>query len=260
MIRRRLYAEIRVSRLAVWSWRIALFALPVIFLAVLLHRLGAIEYEVAYLLLAAGLAVALAGMVFAIAAFVKIWNEGLRGLGSAIGAFVVAAALLAYPVFDSLRSINLPPISDITTDFSDPPRFSAVATSRPRGANNPAYPGAAVANIQRQAYPGVKSADFDSSPDEMFNIAVGVVEQYGWRILDSIPPRAGERDGLIEAVAQTAVMGFREDVVIRIRAVQNGVRVDMRSASRYGTRDFGSNARRIEAFMVQLTDARRRSR
>ena len=114
MIRRRLYAEIRVSSLAVWSKRIALFALPVTFLAVLLHRLGAIEYEVAYLLLAAGLAVALTGMLFAVAAFIKIWNEGLRGLGSALAAFVVAAAMLAYPVFDSLRSINLPPISDIT--------------------------------------------------------------------------------------------------------------------------------------------------
>jgi uncharacterized protein (DUF1499 family) len=34
----------------------------------------------------------------------------------------------------------------------------------------------------------------------------------------------------------------------------------MRSASRYGSRDFGSNARRIQAFMAQIGEARRRSR
>ena len=55
-------------------------------------------------------------------------------------------------------------------------------------------------------------------------------------------------------------MGFREDISIRVRKAGNIVRVDMRSASRYGQRDFGTNARRIESFLTQLTDARRRPR
>lgn len=260
MIRRRLYAEIRVSRLAVWSRRIAIFALPVVVIAVVLHRLGAIEYHVGYVLLAAGFAVALAALVLAVCAFVIIWNEGLKGLGSAFGAFLIAAVILAVPLFEAARSINLPAISDITTDISDPPRFNAIASSRPRGANSPAYPGNETAQLQRAAYPAVRSAEFDAEPDEMFNVVVGLVEQFGWRILDSVSPRGGERDGYVEAVALTAVMGFREDISIRIRKIGNMVRIDMRSASRYGARDFGSNARRIIAFMAQIGEARRRSR
>jgi uncharacterized protein (DUF1499 family) len=53
-------------------------------------------------------------------------------------------------------------------------------------------------------------------------------------------------------------MGFREDVVIRVRTSDKGVRLDMRSASRYGEHDFGSNAARIERFMADFADARRR--
>lgn len=260
MIRRRLYEEIRVSPLAVWSRHVATFALPVVLLAVVLHRLGLVEYNVAYVLLAAGLGVASLALLLALCAFVTIWNDGLRGLGSALVAFLIAAAILAFPSFEALRSINLPAISDITTDFSDPPRFAAIAVSRPRSANSTAYSGGEAAQLQRAAYPGVKSFEFDAPPDEAFNIVASVVEQYGWRVLDSISPRSGERDGLIEAVALTPVMGFREDISIRIRQVENGVRVDMRSASRYGRTDFGSNARRIQSFMGQLMDARRRAR
>ena len=42
-------------------------------------------------------------------------------------------------------------------------------------------------------------------------------------------------------------MGFRDDVVIRISPLGKGTRVDVRSASRFGTHDFGANASRIRA-------------
>jgi uncharacterized protein (DUF1499 family) len=87
---------------------------------------------------------------------------------------------------------------------------------------------------------------------------MSIVEKRGWRVLDSVSPRGGERDGRIEAVALTPVMGFREDVVIRVRTSDKGVRIDMRSASRYGEHDFGSNAARIESFMADFADTRRR--
>ena len=83
---------------------------------------------------------------------------------------------------------------------------------------------------------------------EAFNIALGLVEKRGWRVLDSVTPRGGQREGRIEAVALTPIMGFREDVSIRIRSSGGMVKVDMRSASRYGDHDFGNNARRIESF------------
>jgi hypothetical protein len=49
-------------------------------------------------------------------------------------------------------------------------------------------------------------------------------------------------------------MGFRDDVVVRVRADEGGARVDMRSASRYGQGDFGTNAARIRKFMNDIDD------
>jgi hypothetical protein len=258
MIRRRLYTEVRVTWLATLSRRVAIFSIPVIVLAVCLHRLGLVEYEIAYITLLASLAVALLAVLLAIAAFVVIWNEGLRGLGRAIAALLIGGAVLAFPTFEFLRAVTLPAISDVTTDPSDPPRFLAVASARPSGANPISYGGEDTALLQRMAYPGVKPYEIEASPDEVFNAALALVEQRGWRVLDSVTPRGGQREGRIEAVAQTFLMGFREDVVIRIRTAGTGVRIDMRSASRYGSHDLGSNARRIENFLAELIDLRRR--
>jgi hypothetical protein len=258
MIRRRLYTEVRITWLATLSRRIAIFSIPVIVLAVGLHRLGLVEYEVAYITLLAGLAVALLGVLIAIAAFVVIWNEGLRGLGRALAALLIGVAVLAWPAFEFVRGAMLPAISDVTTDPSDPPRFLAVASARPSGANSVAYPGEEVALRQRIAYPGVKPYEAEATPDEVFNAALALVERRGWRVLDSVTPRGGQREGRIEAVALTLIMGFREDIAIRIRSASGGVRIDMRSASRYGGHDLGSNARRIETFLADLIDARRR--
>lgn len=258
MIRRRLYTEVRITWLATLSRRLAIFSLPVIVLAIALHRLGLVEYDVAIITLSAGLTVALIAVLVAVAAFVVIWNEGLRGLGRAIAAFVIGIAVLAWPAFEFARSVSLPSISDVTTDPSDPPRFFAVASARPSGANPVNYPGERNALLQQEAYPGVKPYEVEASPDEVFNIALAIVQKHGWRVLDSVTPRGGQREGRIEAVALTPLMGFREDIVIRIRSSSSLVRIDMRSASRYGNHDLGSNARRIERFFAEFTEMRRR--
>ena len=62
------------------------------------------------------------------------------------------------------------------------------------------------------------------------------------------------RDGYIEAVARTLIMGFRDDVAVRIRAVGDGARVDVRSSSRYGRSDFGVNAARVRALLDDIED------
>lgn len=257
MIRRRLYTEVRITWLATLSRRLAIFSLPVIVLAVALHRYGIVEYGVAYITLTAGLAIALLAVLVAVAAFVVIWNDGLRGLGRAIAALVISLAVLTWPTFEFVRSATLPAISDVTTDPSDPPRFLAVASARPSGANPIAYPGEEAAMRQRAAYPGVQPYEVEGSADEVFNLALSIVEQRGWRVLDSVTPRGGQREGRIEAVALTPVMGFREDIAIRIRTSGGIARVDMRSASRYGSHDFGSNARRIEEFFTAFAAERR---
>ena len=73
-------------------------------------------------------------------------------------------------------------------------------------------------------------------------------------MVDSRPPAAGRREGVIEAVARTPIMGFRDDVVIRVSPLAQGARVDLRSASRYGLHDFGANAARVRALLEDIDD------
>ena len=61
--------------------------------------------------------------------------------------------------------------------------------------------------------------------------------------------------GHIEAVARTPIMGFREDVAIRVVPNGDDSRVDIRSASRYFDSDLGSNAARISKFTDDLNAA-----
>jgi Protein of unknown function (DUF1499) len=60
---------------------------------------------------------------------------------------------------------------------------------------------------------------------------------------------------VIEAVARTPIMGFRDDVVVRVSFDQDGSRVDVRSTSRYGRTDFGTNAARIRRLLSDIDDS-----
>src|SRR6202030_4783468 len=65
----------------------------------------------------------------------------------------------------------------------------------------------------------------------------------------------GQRDGLIEAIARTPILGFRDDVAVRVRATHEGARIDVRSASRYGRHDLGANAARVRSLIDDIDDA-----
>ena len=73
-------------------------------------------------------------------------------------------------------------------------------------------------------------------------------------MVDERPPQP-RREGRIEAIAQTLIMGFREDVSIRIRADGEDSRVDIRSASRYFDSDLGSNAARVSKLIEDINTA-----
>ncbi|MFG1431046.1 DUF1499 domain-containing protein [Xanthobacter sp. V2C-8] len=258
MIRRRLYIEERVSPTARWSFRLALFAVPVLVLSIVLYRFGLLDFSLATVAFAAGLAVAALGGLLGAVAFFITWESGWVGIGRAMAAVALALAVLAAPALVIARGLMLPDLTDISTDLVDPPRFQALLLARPREANDHPAPSAMVVEAQRMGYPGIKPVDLSATPEEAFNALLALVQKRGWHILDAAPPRGTQRDGLIEAVAVSRIMGYRNDIVIRIRPTPKGARVDMRSASRYGVRDLGSNAERIESLMADLTTERRK--
>lgn len=70
----------------------------------------------------------------------------------------------------------------------------------------------------------------------------------GWTVVSS-DPRAGE----IVAEARTRLWKFTDDVWVRMSLDEDGqTRVDMTSASRTGSADLGTNARRIARFLHAL--------
>jgi uncharacterized protein (DUF1499 family) len=247
---RRLKAD-PVSRLAVWSLRIALFSIAVVLLGIVIVRSGILEIVPSLAAFGGGLLLAAIAIFFAFAAFVVIWREGLQGLGMAVGAMFIGLAILAYPSWFAVKAYRLPAIYDITTDPIDPPKFEAVARLRPREANPILYAGLRAAELQRAAYPDVEPLVVSATPQVAYEAAVAVITKLKWRIVDARAPLSGRRDGRIEAVARTPILGFRDDVVLRIRQDADGARVDIRSTSRYGRHDFGTNAKRI----VSLSEA-----
>src|SRR3981081_3512901 len=148
-----------------------------------------------------------------------------------------------------------PPDEDATPIASDPPRYEALARLRPRDANPIAYAGLYAAEQQRAAYPDIEPLDEDATPEIAFKAALAVITKRKWIIIDRRPPQPSRPEGHIEAVARTLIMGLRDDVVIRVRGGPDGSRIDVRSSSRFGSFDFGSNATRVRGLIDDIDTA-----
>jgi uncharacterized protein (DUF1499 family) len=240
-----------VSRLAVWARRLAFFSFVAALFSVIIVRSGLLEIIPALATFGGALLLAVLSILIALTATVAIWKDGLAGIGYVVTAIVLAAALLAYPAYLGSKALRLPHIADITTDPIDPPRFEAIARARPRTANPVAYAGLYAAEQQRQAYPEVEPLVLNIGASAAYDAALAVIAKRRWRIVDAREPQS-RRPGHIEAVARTPVMGFRDDIVLRITASGEDTRIDVRSASRYGRFDFGANAARIASLLEQI--------
>ena len=254
MVRRRI-SEQPMSRLAIWARRTALFSLAATLIAIIIVRSGALDIVPALSTLAGALVLALVAILLAFAAGIAIWREGVGGVREAVTALLVGVALIAYPLYLGVKAYRLPAIYDVTTDPIDPPRFEAIARLRPRDANPVTYAGLYTAEQQRVAYSDIEPDLTNSSPQEAYDAALKVITKRKWHIVDARPPQpAAPREGRIEAVARTPILGFRDDIVVRVRATTDGARIDVRSASRYGRHDLGANAARVRALIDDVDD------
>ena len=101
---------------------------------------------------------------------------------------------------------------------------------------------------QRAAYPDVQPAILNVPPAQAFERALAAVHDMGWEVV-----KADATEGRIEATDTTFWFGFKDDVVIRVGPTDGGSRVDVRSLSRVGVGDAGTNAKRIRAYLKALT-------
>lgn len=174
---------------------------------------------------------------------------GRRGLYRALAGLVIAAVVFGVPFSYMRAAREVPPIHDITTDTENPPPFVAILPLRAGAQNPPEYGGEAVAAQQRAAFPTIQPVQAPLPPDRAFDLALDTAEGQGWEIVAAVPS-----EGRIEATDTTAWWGFKDDIVIRIRPEGSGSRLDIRSESRVGVSDLGTNAARVRAYLAELQD------
>jgi uncharacterized protein (DUF1499 family) len=144
---------------------------------------------------------------------------------------------------------RVPPIHDITTDTTNPPKFVAIVPLQEKNWNSLEYGGPAVAKKQHNTYPDIAPLLLAAPLDQTFDKALSVAKRMDWIIID-----ANKEEGRIEAVATTFWFGFKDDIVIRIEKSDSKSRVDIRSVSRVGVSDLGTNAKRIREFLRAMKE------
>jgi uncharacterized protein (DUF1499 family) len=247
--------EIPRVRSARWSSRLAVFSVSLLLVTLALHRLT-LPTPLAINLFAVGLAGAgLAGLI-GLGALARIWFTGQPGAGSAALGVVLGLTAIAGPGIFYLAHRDRPWINDVSTDTANPPAFVALA-QRPQGANPVAYPGAPFAEQQAKAYPDLRPLVLDRPVEEAFELVEEAVKRLRWRVVAEeppMPPTAAKpaEPGIVEATEATLVAGFPDDIVIRISGGPTRSRIDARSASRYGSTDFGENAARLRRLMAEI--------
>ena len=193
-----------------------------------------------------GLAAAVSGCAaLAVSLRKRMWK---KAVASAL-ALVIGAAAFAIPYSWKQSAVKLPKIHDISTDTKKPPRFVAILPLRKDAPNPAEYGGAEIAVKQAEAYPDMATMVLQKSPEHAFGLALETAQRMGWNIVAAVPT-----EGRIEASDTTFWFGFTDDIVIRITPSGNTSLLDIRSVSRVGLSDVGTNARRIRIFLRKLAD------
>ena len=225
-----------------------------------LNRFSLAGVGTALMTLVVGLGVTVAGtavaIIGAIAATVK--RSPIPGTATVVG-IVIGLCVTAYVLSWVEKARSVPPIHDITTDLTNPPAFDeAVLKRRERShaVNSPEYirriprPGGKILDVpqlQREYYRYIQPLQLALPPDQTLAKARKVAVQMGWRI-DAYAPAQGR----LEATAHTLFFDFKDDVVVRVTPSGSGSRVDVRSESRVGVSDVGTNAARIRRFLTLM--------
>lgn len=240
----------RPSRAARLALPPAVFAPVLGGVATIFHRLGWMEDQNFIIVLFVSFLLALAGAGLALMGLRSLWTRAsLGGLRSAAALFFTLPVLVPAGLAVWLASTTAP-LSDVSTDVDDPPRFSNAAASR--RAANVNEPPRLKPDLQKQFYPAATGRRYQLSADAIHAHVIALVDEAGWTVRGNAAFNAGAGEWQIEAEVTTPVTGFRDEVIIRLTDEGESTFVDMRSASMFGANDLGTNARRIVDFMKSL--------
>jgi uncharacterized protein (DUF1499 family) len=234
-------------RLAQIACGVGLLGLILLAVAGPSYRVGVLSLTNAFTLLRWAAYTGVAAVVLGAIAAGLAYRRHLR-IHMLVAAPALLAGLVAVAVpFDLQRRARAaPPIHDISTDLENPPTFDAIVPLR-ADAPNDLQRTSEVTELQRHGYPDLAPVTLPIPLDQAFDRALAAAQEAGWQIVT-----ADKSSGRIEATDTTRWFGFKDDVVVRLTPWGAGTRVDMRSVSRIGRSDIGTNARRIRQYLDQL--------
>jgi hypothetical protein len=243
------------SFLAMWTSRIAIFAVISGVVTAALHRLSLIETPVALTIAYLLIAGAVLSLAMALIAGLDIWVTGRPGAARVLCGFIVSLGILGVPATAWAMSLRHPTLYDVTTDLAEPPEFTEAKDERSHGANPLDYDADRFAAIQRNAYPDLKSLIVPRATDDTYELVLQAVHKLKLKPTLEVPPDdEDDSPGFVELTDHTQILGLVDDIVIRVLDGDDdkSARVDVRSASRYGSTDFGRNAEHVRAILKEV--------
>ncbi|WP_332060310.1 DUF1499 domain-containing protein [Bartonella sp. CB74] len=239
-----------ISRAAIWSPRFGVLAFMILLFSVLLQHFSMIYVTDFMILITIATCFIVISFFLAIKALYSLWVYGAQGGMKALKGIIYSLITATPLVLFFGLWFTLPAIYDVSTDTQKPPAF--FRTIRP----NDALPLKSVlieqAALQISAWPEMSGRRYDGSPDRIRESVLNVLVAHGWPVVTQRRFKGEEDEFYIEAIAKTFYLGFISDIVIRLTNEGDTTFVDMRSASRYVPRDFGTNAAFIIDFMNAL--------
>lgn len=212
------------------------------------YRFGILELGAAFTLLRWGAYLGVASVALIIG--YALWTKPGPRLGSVLLVSALAGLLaFAIPLSQMRTARSVPPIHDISTDLANPPEFIDIAPLRANAPNPAAYAGEEVALQQRRAYPNIATLQVPAPLERVLAIATELANARGWEL---VAAALDDDTARLEATDTSFWFGFKDDVVIRMTAIEDGTLIDMRSKSRVGRGDLGVNAQRVQQYLAEL--------
>ena len=200
-----------------------------------------------------GFLLSLLGLVFGAVGLLMTRSESKRAARPRALIGTLLCLVIAIPVIVMVvpRS-KYPPINDITTDFENPPEYIHAVELVQNWGRDMKYNRDKYMAAQQHGYPPLKPAMIVGDEGAVFQRVKSVAESIpDWRITYVDP-----KTFTLEGVCTTSLFRFQDDFIIQVRELPGSTSlVEMRSKSRNGIGDGGTNYNRIMMFMTKLKAA-----
>jgi len=232
---------IQTSPWAIWSLRFVRPVLPTFVIGTLMHRLQLIDSNVFVAALTGAGILSIFALLFGLIAFSRIWQSGDAGWRPASWGVVIGLGVVALFAGLSFLASMYPVHNDVTTNALRPPALL--------GTDGVTLDRVGVVAINKDVFGDVDTRQYPLTNEQFSPLLEKLVKEFGWKSAGSAFQNQSEVTRFYEA---HSLIGFVDDVSIRVRTTAKSVVVDLRSASRFGESDFGANGNRIARFIERL--------